>query len=91
MTRSCLGADYGTYPEQDIKHTGLDQETQYFACQCRRIAIEIIAYQRLAIFPLARRALCVIKVRVNIRSNFIQDDTDAPTLGSYDGCCDDVG
>ena len=58
MTRSCLCADCGTYPEQDIKHTGLDQETQYFACQCRSIAIDITAYQRLAIFPLARARAC---------------------------------
>lgn len=30
------------------------------------------------------------KSTVNIISNS-KDDADAPTLGSYDGCCDDVG
>jgi hypothetical protein len=62
ITWSCLCAGYGTYPDQDIQHTGLDQETQYFTCQCGSIAIDIIAYQRLAVFPLARTYVYVIKV-----------------------------
>jgi hypothetical protein len=60
MTRSGLCADYGTYPDEDIKHTGLDQETQYFACHCFTV-IDTIASHRLAIFPLTRAYAGVIE------------------------------
>src|SRR6266852_3912307 len=52
MTRSFFMCGYGTYPDQNIKCSGLDKETQYFACHCRSTAIGIKA-QRLAIFPTA--------------------------------------
>jgi hypothetical protein len=57
MTGSKLCTDGGTYGDQDIKRTGLDQEKHYSARQCRSLALVIKVQQGLAILPLtgARR------------------------------------
>ena len=56
MTGSKLCTDGGTYGDQDIKRTGLDQEKHYSARQCKSLALVIQVQQGLAILPFNKRA-----------------------------------